>query len=333
MLTRQEKNAFELAIEAAKNSLGCTMPNPAVGAAALCVTGEVLGVAATERAGKRHAERKLIEELIAKGLHQKIHTLLVTLEPCNHSGRTPPCTEMIISTSVKRVVYGVSDPNLKVAGGGAEFLRTRGIEVLKLDDETIGEGESPVGESESIIGEYESLVQECELLIRAFRKHITTGLPYVLMKTAHQFDGSMIPPDGAKTFTSAESLKLAHVLRKESDAILTGAGTVIADLPEFTIRHVSDSREIPRWIVVMDREGKTPREWISGREKAGFKVKTFSELSEALKFLGDEGCLQVLVEAGPTLVHALDEVKLWDEWMRIEVQGNGKPDLLQYKFK
>lgn len=306
MLSSQEKKAFDLAILEAEKHLGTTMPNPTVGAAALNSQGEVLGVAATEPAGKRHAERKLIEELKAQGKAQEIHTLLVTLEPCNHTGRTPPCTDIILKTPVKRLIYGAVDPNQKVVGNGAEFLKTNGLEVLKLDEA--------------------DLANRCESLIRAFRKHISTGLPYVLIKTAHRADGSMIPPPGAKTFTSLDSLKAAHRLRANSDAIMTGVGTVLADLPEFTVRLVDDLRSFPRWIVVMDRNSKTPKAWIESREKAGFKVKTFPKFKDALVFLGNEGCLQVLVEAGPTLVQALQTEQLWDEHVKFEVVDSTKTE-------
>lgn len=292
------------------------MPNPPVGAAALDDTGKILGVAAHERAGEFHAERKLIEKLRSEGSLNQARTMVVTLEPCNHTGQTPPCTEAITSTSIKRVIYGASDPNPKASGGG-EYLKKQSLEVLQLANIS--------GDTD---GSLALLSERCELQIRAFKNLITTGLPCVFMKTAHQADGSMIPPAGQKTFTSETSLKLAHVLRKESDAILTGVGTVLADQPEFTVRHVEDHRKIPRWIVVMDRNERTPKDWITSREKAGFKVKIFGELKEALKFLGDEGCLQVLVEAGPTLVKSFQKEQLWDEWVKIQVQP-GKPDAIQ----
>src|SRR6185437_12882141 len=237
------QSAFEQALELAGRYAGATSPNPCVGAAALDSQGRILSLRAHERAGEPHAEARVIAELAqAKPVPDtRPETLVVTLEPCNHQGRTGPCTDAIIRSGFRRVIYGAKDPNPRVAGGGAAKLLAAGIEVL-----------GPESFADSAIPE------RCRELIRSFAHWSTSGLPWVTVKTALNQEGSMIPPKGQKTFTSADSLKLAHELRKRADAILTGSGTVLADQPEFTVRHVPDHPGKVRWVAILDRRGRTP---------------------------------------------------------------------------
>src|SRR4029079_2324066 len=132
-------------------------------------------------------------------------------------------------TSLKRVVYAVKDPNPKVAGGGAEALRSNGLEVL----------EHPTAEAADLIAPF------CRL--------VRSGKPWVVVKQALSRAGSMVPPPGQKTFTSEGSLLLAHRLRKESDAIITGSGTILADDPLFTVRRVPDHPGKRRFLALLDR--------------------------------------------------------------------------------
>lgn len=311
--------ALRLALQEARKYEGATAPNPPVGATGLDSKGQVLSVQAHTRAGTGHAEAKVIEDCRERGLLDQLHTLVITLEPCNHRGRTGPCTEAILQTrqsqtgrGIQRVFFGVVDPNPRVAGQGAKRLQDAGIETHLLSD------------------------PDCEELIAPFGKWITTGLPWVTLKTAYNAENSMIPPPGQKTFSSPEALRFAHELRRATDAILTGSGTVLADLPEFTVRLVPDHPGKSRWLVVLDRRGRTPQTWIQDREKAGFRVyiapgvkkspeslpdSTNDALDEALRFLGSQGVLNVLVEGGPALTQTIINRSLWDRHVVITPQG------------
>ncbi len=297
--------AMELALNAAKQFAGNTAPNPPVGAILLDKKGKVLCGAGHEKAGLPHAEAKAISVAEKMGLLSEVHTLVVTLEPCNHTGRTPPCVDAILKSKIKQVVVGARDPNAKVAGGGIERLKKAGIEVI--------EGVRK---------------KECRELIRAFTKWSTTGLPWVTVKQAFTHDGSMIPPAGEKTFTSEDSLRFAHELRKRADAIWTGSGTVLADRPEFTVRHVKDFPGKRRILVLSDRRKQIPADWKKARESQGFSLWNVEDLLSGLKGLGERGVLEVLVEAGPKLSNAFLESGLWDEHVVIK-QGDGESDEIE----
>lgn len=295
------RNALQLALEEAKKFQGATCPNPPVGAVGLNAQGEVLCIAAHEKAGTFHAEFKVIQTLEKQGLLSQLHTLVITLEPCNHQGRTPPCTEAILKAKseggLQKVFFGCPDPNPKVTGQGAQFLRQAGLSVIPLED------------PQSIA------------LIQPFSHWIQTGRPWVTLKTAYTAHGSMIPPPGQKTFSSPSALKFAHELRRISDAILTGSGTVLADHPEFTVRHCADHPDKKRWLIVLDRRQRTPQSWIHEREKTGFRVQLSEDADEALDFLGSQGVLEVLVEAGPILSSVFLSRSLWNRHVVITPEG------------
>lgn len=216
-------DAMRRAVECARQFVGATHPNPAVGATGLDVNGNYLGVSAHKRAGGPHAEIELFRLLERQGTLSELHTLVVTLEPCSHHGRTPPCAERILEIpNIRCVVYGAMDVNPLVAGQGAKIISDSGREVLMRS--------SP----------------EVERLNAPFFHWVRTGLPFVVVKQALNREGSMIPPAGSKTFTSESSLKLAHTLRRESGAIITGSGTVLADDQLFTVRFVPEHGEIGR---------------------------------------------------------------------------------------
>jgi diaminohydroxyphosphoribosylaminopyrimidine deaminase / 5-amino-6-(5-phosphoribosylamino)uracil reductase len=295
------QNAMKLAVEKAKAYEGATAPNPPVGATGLDIHGEVLSVQAHEKAGTPHAEVKVIEDCKKRGMLDRLHTLVVTLEPCNHVGKTGPCTEAIIQSPVQRIFYGAKDPNPKVQGAGASMLVKAGLEVHTVPDSQ----------------------KECEELIRPFAHWVVTGRPWITVKTAFDEKGSMIPPQGQKTFTSETSLVLAHQLRKKSDAILTGSGTIMADLPEFTVRKTPDHSEKMRWLVYMDRRGRVTEDWINLSKTRGFKPYRGTDLEQAIEFLGSQGVVETLVEAGPTLVASILESGLWNEQVRI-TKSNSK---------
>ncbi len=314
METAHLKPILKSLIALTTERLGSTDPNPAVGATALNVRGEILSQKFHEGAGTPHAEAMVIADLRARGILDQAKILLVTLEPCNHTGRTPPCTHAILESGIKSVFYGVSDPNPRVAGGGGKFLRDHGVTCELFPDSEI--------ETES------------KHLIRAFAHWSKTGKPWVTVKQAFDTKGSMIPPEGKKTFTSPSSLELAHRLRKRAGAILTGSGTILADLPEFTVRHVTDhfvnnsepARKLSREIAILDRRGRVKsqaKDWILSAESKGFQVAFYSTPAEALSVLGARGVLEILVEAGPTLSNAIIELGIANERVTITQNGSG----------
>jgi diaminohydroxyphosphoribosylaminopyrimidine deaminase/5-amino-6-(5-phosphoribosylamino)uracil reductase len=290
----------------ARKWLGATSPNPAVGAAALGAEGEVLATAAHERAGEAHAEAKLIENCRAQNLLGRIHTLCVTLEPCNHQGRTPPCTEAIIRSGIKSVAIGARDLNPKVAGGGIERLTQAGLNV------SCGINE-----------------EECRQLITPFSYNIQSGKSWITIKRALDRHGSMIPPPGQKTFTSTESLKLVHRLRKKCDAIVTGSGTILADDPLFTVRYVPDFLGKRRLLAIIDRHKRVPENFISAASLRGFDSTVFDNVDNALEYLAHKEVQDVLVEAGPQLSQAMFDSHLW--CMSVTI-SEGDPDRIDVSF-
>lgn len=286
---------MQMALAAAEDYEGATAPNPPVGCMALDSKGKILIGAAHQKAGEAHAEARVLAMATKMGIADKIHTLVVTLEPCNHQGKTPPCTQAILKQkNIRQVVIGTLDPNPAVAGKGAELLKAKGLDVITG-----------------------VLQKECDFLIRAFQKFSTRGLPYVTVKAAFTLEDSMIPPEGEKTFTSPSSLQLAHELRKKCDAIWTGSGTVLADNPLFTVRHVKDHPGKKRILALSDRRHRVSAEWKNQTSKNGFTLLDVNSLQEGLEELARQNVMHVLVEAGPTLHKAWIESGLWDEQVNI----------------
>lgn len=189
-----------------------THPNPMVGAVVVR-DGEVVGKGYHRGPFTPHAEAMALAEA---GERSRGATLYVTLEPCNHHGRTPPCTEAVLEAEVARVVVAAPDPNPAVKGGGAERLRSAGIEVVTG-----------------------ILQRESEELNAAYVKYVTTGLPLVTLKVAATADGKVATRTGlSRWITGKAARKLVHEMRRVSDAVLVGRGTVEADDPELTVRHV-----------------------------------------------------------------------------------------------
>jgi diaminohydroxyphosphoribosylaminopyrimidine deaminase/5-amino-6-(5-phosphoribosylamino)uracil reductase len=192
---------------------GDPSPNPHVGAVVASPDGEVLGEGFHEATGLAHAE---VAALNAAGASARGQTLYVSLEPCNHQGRTPPCVDAILAAGIKRVVIGCRDPNPRVAGGGLERLREAGVEVV--------EG---------------VLEAEAQNLIKAWSKFITTGQSYLTLKLAISLDGRIATRTGAsKWITGPESRMRVQTLRAAHDAVMVGVNTVLADNPRLTVRDV-----------------------------------------------------------------------------------------------
>ena len=230
-LTKEDEQFMRLALRLAARGIGHTSPNPLVGAVVVR-GGQVVGKGYHRKAGTPHAEIHALEDA---GDQAQSATLYVTLEPCNHHGRTPPCTEAIVRSGVRRVVVGCTDPNPRVIGGGMEYLRSKGIRV----DEGI-------------------LEEKCLRLNEPFIKHVTTGLPLVVAKMAASLDGKIATHLGDSRWISNErSRRFVHKLRHSTDAILVGIGTVVADNPNLTTRITGRKGNNPLRII-LDTHLRTP---------------------------------------------------------------------------
>lgn len=223
---------MEIALRLAGKAAGMTYPNPLVGAVIIDAKGNIIGRGLHKRAGSPHAEVMALRDA---GSVPKGSTMVVTLEPCNHYGRTPPCTLAIRQSGIKRVVVGARDTNPGVRGGGIGYLRRAGIEVV-----------SGVCEDRA------------KRLNEAYFKHVTTGLPFVSVKVALGIDGKMAAGDGSSRWITSEYMrKVAHGLRNGVDAVAVGVGTIIKDDPELTVRLVK-MRQRPLHRIVFDTHLMTP---------------------------------------------------------------------------
>ena len=211
--TDTDKLHLARAIELARNGVGAVKPNPVVGAV-VARDGEVLGEGWHERIGAAHAEVNAIEACGLADLSDA--TLYVSLEPCCHEGKTPPCTDAILQAGIRRVVVASDDPTEKASGRGLGILRDEGVEVVLADGE---------------------LATSARLLNQAFRKHARVGRPWVLFKSAMTLDGKVATRTGDSKWISGEaSRELAHQWRASVDAVVVGIGTALADDPQLTAR-------------------------------------------------------------------------------------------------
>lgn len=306
-ISSTESAALRRALDGAARFAGATSPNPPVGCVLLDEDGVVIAKGYHMKAGEAHAEAAAIASARALGVFGRIHTVVVTLEPCNHHGRTPPCSDAILATPARRVVIGAADPNPSVKGGGGARLKAAGLDVVFIADE-------PELRTQSVAA---------RRLIAPFAKHARTGRPWVTVKQAVDETGGMAPPAGQKTFTSKSSLVFAHRLRRRADAILTGSGTVLADDPEFTVRHVPDFPGKRRFLALLDRRSRVPARYLEAVRTRGFTVLNPADLDDALAMLGERGVLEMLVEAGPSLTAAVLNAGLADEHVLIT---KGNPD-------
>jgi diaminohydroxyphosphoribosylaminopyrimidine deaminase/5-amino-6-(5-phosphoribosylamino)uracil reductase len=264
------------ALELAERGRGTTVPNPVVGAV-LVKDGEVVGEGWHERAGAPHAEVVALE---AAGERARGATLYVTLEPCAHHGRTPPCADALVEAAVARVVAAVGDPNPENDGAGFERLRTAGVEV-----------ELPGGELE-----WRARAQN-----EAFRVWVAEQRPFVVYKAAVTLDGRVTVP-GTRWVTGEESRRRVHELRARMDAVAVGMGTVRADDPQLTARDVGAERQ-PRRLAF----GRGPLPEGSELELLG------GPLEQELARLAQEGVQSLLLEGGPTLATAFVAAGLVDK--------------------
>ncbi len=313
------------AIEIAARGKGVVTPNPMVGAV-IAQGDRVIGEGWHVRLGAEHAEVQAIAACGQSDLSQA--TLYVSLEPCCHTGRTPPCTEAILAAGIRRVVVASEDPTEKASGRGLGILRDEGVDVV------LAEGE---------------LSKDARLLNQPFRKHARAGRPWVLFKSAMTLDGKVATRAGDSQWISgAESRELAHAWRLALDAVIVGIGTVLADDPQLTARPqgsqaaderqpqrvvfdslarmptdsrlIADAPAIPLTVVVSRAAGRAATDAL---EAGGAHVVVAAGENEparirnALDQLGAMGITSALLEGGPHLAGAfldageIDEVRLF----------------------
>ncbi len=317
------------ALNAARQTSARVSPNPRVGA--VLVKGDkIIARGWHNGSGTAHAEVMAIH---AAGPAVAGSTLYVTLEPCNHFGRTPPCTKAIIEAGISKVHVALSDPNPQVFGRGTARLRQAGIDVI-YDDEARDDAAE---------------------LNRPYLTWMTKHRPWVMLKTAQSLDGKVASSFGESQYISGpKALSYVHDLRGDSDAILVGVATIIADNPQLTCRGASDrpdplrvildthgrtpptsrvcnqSSSDPTWIYTSD---KSPEEWrkaMTNRDVRVITVPTLNnriDLPEVIRDLADHGIQSLMVEGGPMVHAGFIAIGLVDEWQTvispIVLGGNG----------
>ncbi len=329
---------MRLALAAAESARGATSPNPLVGAVVVDESSHEPTVLATgfhAAAGRAHAEVDALRRLSEAGGDARGKTLYVTLEPCNHVGRTGKCTDAILAAGITRVVVGTGDPNPRVAGGGADRLRQAGLAVL-------------VGIEEAA----------CQWQNRGYLRWLRCGRPQLLMKAAISLDGRLAPraqpgsPLGPRWLTGQLARRKAHLLRAGCDAILVGAQTILADDPELTVRLPDSPRGKQPLRVIFDGALRTPTtakvaspgtliltseaalrrlpDHASALRDQGVELAplplpssvdvasrrgspTDIDLHQALRLLGERNLLFALCEGGGILHGAILEAGLYDE--------------------
>lgn len=316
----QDERFMRLAIALGERNLGLTWPNPSVGSVVVDESGGapiIIAQGATQPGGRPHAERVA---LAAAGERARGATLYVSLEPCSHHGKTPPCAEGVIEAGIKRVVSAIEDPDSRVAGHGHNLLRTAGIEVVTGCLTTLAH--------------------------RAHRGHITRvtkGRPAVTVKLARTTEGLAGSRQGPRLMITGEIANAkVHLMRAHADAIMVGIGTVLADDPRLNVRLpglegrspirividsrlrtplssrvVTGARDIPTWILTTV---EAPVEVEKALVAQGVEILRVSSdaagrvsLPEALALLGTRGLTRIFCEGGPDLADALAAADLIDE--------------------
>jgi diaminohydroxyphosphoribosylaminopyrimidine deaminase / 5-amino-6-(5-phosphoribosylamino)uracil reductase len=284
-----ERRAMARARELGESVLGTTSPNPPVGAVLLDAGGEVVGEGATSPPGGPHAE---VHALQQAGERARGGTAVVTLEPCNHSGRTGPCAEALIEAGVARVVVAVPEPT-ELAGGGAQRLREAGIDVeLGVEQEAAARG-------------------ALAAWLTGAREH----RPFVVWKVGATLDGRVAAADGTSRWITGEVSRAAvHRLRATCDAVLVGSGTVLADDPQLTVRD-AEGRDVARQPlrVVVDRRRRVPEGARVLDDAAPTHLSRADGPGAVLAELFDRGVRRVLLEGGPGLAAGFVRAGLVDE--------------------
>ena len=283
-------------IELAKNGLGTTYPNPLVGSV-IVYNNEIIGEGWHQKAGEPHAEVNAIDSVKDKSLLSKA-TIYVSLEPCSHFGKTPPCCDLIIANNIPNVVIGTMDPFAKVAGTGIKKLLEAGKNV------TIG-----------------ILEDECNELNKRFFTFHTKKRPYIILKWAESQDGFIAPLEREKKepvwITNEFSRQLVHKWRSEEQAILVGTNTVLEDNPSLTVRDwtgnnpirivLDQNNRIPKESPIFDNQAKT----ISiSKDSINFSNTIVTEIAD---FLFKNEIQSVIIEGGCQTLQSFIDANIWDE--------------------
>lgn len=315
MTLQADQTYMYRALQLAALGRGFTRSNPMVGSVIVAPDGRIIGQGYHRRYGGPHAEVWALRSVAESDRPQLCHsTIYVTLEPCSHYGKTPPCAKLLYDTGFKRCVIGTVDPNPLVAGRGINMLHEHGIDV------TCGILES-----------------ECRKLNHIFFTRQLKGRPYILLKWAQSSDGYMdcrreSPNTPPASISTAVTRLAVHKLRGEFDAVMVGAGTVIADNPRLDVRNLPYSS--PRAVVV-DRRGKVPNDvrifqrndtiYISSKQRhdlpahiTWLQCGADASAEEYISLLQSIGITSVMVEGGPTLLQSFIDSGIYDE-IRVEM--------------
>ena len=273
-----------------------TSPNPMVGCV-IVKDGNIIAEGWHKQYGGHHAEIEALNDAYRRGEDVRGSTVYVTLEPCSHYGKTPPCADRLVREGVAEVVIAMRDPNPKVDGKGIEILRDSGITVTELPE----------------------FQDEAKYLNRGFVFVQKYGRPFITLKAAMSLDGRMCLANGSsKWITGIEARTKAHSIRAENDAVLVGVGTVLADNPELTVRHVTGINPLrvvldthmrtPSGAKVIGSDGKCVILTCSDSGLEGAEVVRLPEkdghidLHEAVKYLAGRGILTLMIEGGPEVI-------------------------------
>ena len=247
-----------------------TSPNPMVGCV-IVKDGRVIGEGWHKEYGHSHAEIEAINDALNHNESVKGSTVYVTLEPCSHYGKTPPCANRLIEEGISEVVIAMRDPNPKVNGRGIEILRSAGIKVTESDSDTEREAKN---------------INRGFIFVHKYHR------PFITLKAAMSLDGRLCLPNGSsKWITGIMSRTYAHKLRAENDAVLVGVNTVLNDDPELTVRNVTGINPVR---VVLDRHNRTPL----NAKVRDCMILNHDNLHEAMKYLAEQGILTLMIEGG-----------------------------------
>jgi diaminohydroxyphosphoribosylaminopyrimidine deaminase/5-amino-6-(5-phosphoribosylamino)uracil reductase len=309
-LTSDLNNMMQCLLLASQGQ-GYVSPNPLVGAM-IVYNGEMIGAGYHQQYGTAHAEVNCMESVQPNHVDKiKDSVLYVNLEPCNHHGKTPPCTDLIIKSGIKKVVIGSRDPNILVNGSGIEKLKEAGIEIV-----------------ENILHE------QCQAVNRRFFTYQQKKRPYIILKWAETADGFVANEDKSTLSISEDAAnKMNHTWRSQEDAILVGFNTVCIDNPQLNVRHVAARNPVR---IIWDAENKLPNDrnvfdgtqatiiinsQIEKIEKSTAWVK-LNSIEEIIFYLYEHKTLSFIVEGGPKTIQQFIDANLWDEARIIKSNKN-----------
>ncbi len=299
-MTTTEQHYMQRAIDLAKKGMGKTSPNPVVGAV-LVKHGEVIGEGYHKKAGTAHAEIRAIRNAEKKGHEVSGSSLYITLEPCCHYGRTPPCSDVLVAKEIKHIIIGMIDPFPKIYGEGKRCLKAAGLQVACLSKQS-------------------DLYKQISMMNQQYMKWAETGLPYITLKAGMSLDGKIATRTGESRITSDAAFADAHRERSLCDAVLVGAGTVRADNPVLAPTGTLHQKKLLRIIMDPHLSLSTKHKVFRDKyvfvattnqaaakdkarfENAGIAFKSFGpkriSIKRLVQFLGKEDVQHIYVEGG-----------------------------------